>query len=89
MMQDSKKLQRAFSLAVRRARERLDVSQDKLAELADLHRTYIGSVERGERNVSLINISVKSCLHDLVVDTVLSAGYNLSHVPCESNFTRG
>jgi transcriptional regulator with XRE-family HTH domain len=50
-------LQRAFGLAVRRARERLDVSQDKLAELADLHRTYVGSVERGERNVSLINIA--------------------------------
>jgi transcriptional regulator with XRE-family HTH domain len=56
-MQDDKKLQRAFGLAVRRARERLDVSQDTLAELADLHRTYIGSVERGERNVSLINIA--------------------------------
>jgi len=56
-MQDSKKLQRAFGLAVRRARERLDVSQDKLAELAGLHRTYVGSVERGERNVSLINIA--------------------------------
>ncbi|HEX5219294.1 MAG TPA: helix-turn-helix transcriptional regulator [Verrucomicrobiae bacterium] len=56
-MQDEKKLQRAFGLAVRRARERLDVSQDKLAELASLHRTYIGSVERGERNVSLINIA--------------------------------
>ncbi len=56
-MRDDKKLQRAFGLAVRRARERLDVSQDMLAELADLHRTYVGSVERGERNVSLINIA--------------------------------
>jgi len=56
-MQDDKKLQKAFGLAVRRARERLDVSQDMLAELADLHRTYVGSVERGERNVSLINIA--------------------------------
>lgn len=56
-MQDEKELQRAFGLAVRRARERLDVSQDMLAELADLHRTYVGSVERGERNVSLINIA--------------------------------
>jgi len=56
-MQDDQKLQRAFGLAVRRARERMDVSQDHLAELADLHRTYIGSVERGERNVSLINIA--------------------------------
>jgi transcriptional regulator with XRE-family HTH domain len=56
-MQEGKKLQRAFGLAVRRARERMDITQDALAELADLHRTYIGSVERGERNVSLINIA--------------------------------
>jgi transcriptional regulator with XRE-family HTH domain len=32
------------------------VSQEKLAEIADLHRTYVGGIERGERNVSLENI---------------------------------
>jgi transcriptional regulator with XRE-family HTH domain len=32
------------------------VSQEKLADQAGLHRTYVSSVERGERNISLVNI---------------------------------
>jgi transcriptional regulator with XRE-family HTH domain len=42
--------------AVRKRRLALGLSQERLAERAGLHWTYVGGIERGERNVSLINI---------------------------------
>jgi transcriptional regulator with XRE-family HTH domain len=41
---------------IRNLRVAYGISQEELAARADLHRTYIGGVERGERNVSLENI---------------------------------
>jgi transcriptional regulator with XRE-family HTH domain len=41
---------------MRAIRERKGISQEKLAALAGLHRTYVSSVERGERNISLLNV---------------------------------
>ena len=45
-----------FGLKVKKLREAKNLTQENLAELADLHRTYISSLERGQRNVSLENI---------------------------------
>jgi len=45
-----------FGVRLRRVRTRQGISQERLAELAGLHRTYVSSVERGLRNISLLNI---------------------------------
>lgn len=47
---------RVLGKAIRKQRLALGLSQEKLAEKAHLHWTYIGGIERGERNVSLLNI---------------------------------
>lgn len=45
-----------FAENLRKTRREQGISQEKLAELAELHRTYIGSVERGERNITIDNM---------------------------------
>jgi len=50
------KIQLQFGKKLREIRLSKGISQEDLAEKAELHRTYISSVERGERNISLVNI---------------------------------
>jgi transcriptional regulator with XRE-family HTH domain len=45
-----------FGRALRRQRQKLGVSQEAFADMCQLDRTYIGGIERGERNVALVNI---------------------------------
>jgi len=46
-----------FGAAVRRLRTRLDLSQEEFADRVKIHRTYIGGIERGERNPTLTMIT--------------------------------
>lgn len=67
-----------FARAMRLQREALGLSQEALAELSGLHRTYIGSVERGERNISIDNMErIAAALDAKIVD--LLAGTNDGH----------
>ncbi len=50
------KTTREFGTRIRALRKDLAMSQEELGEVAGLHRTYIGHLERGEVNPSLINI---------------------------------
>lgn len=45
-----------FGSRVRHYRYKKELSQERLAELASLHRTYIGQIESGKRNIALLNI---------------------------------
>jgi transcriptional regulator with XRE-family HTH domain len=45
-----------FGKALRYRRSKLGVSQEEFADMCGLDRTYIGGIERGERNVALVNI---------------------------------
>lgn len=56
---------RVFGDRVRARRRELGVSQEELGDLAGLHRTYVGHLERGEINPSLINILKVAAALDL------------------------
>ncbi|HRI03830.1 MAG TPA: helix-turn-helix transcriptional regulator [Pyrinomonadaceae bacterium] len=71
-----KKLLKQFGVRIRELRLGLGLSQEHLAELTGFHRTYIGMVERGERNISLSNISVFAKYFEMSVSELLDFGTN-------------
>ena len=68
-----------LGLAVRDRRERAGLSQEALADLASLHRTYVGGIERGERNVSLRNIEALAYALNLTPSQLLRDAEAIRH----------
>ena len=63
-------LRRRLGFRFRELRKKIGLSQEELAEISGLHRTYVGSVERGERNLTLGSIetlakSLRTSISDL------------------------
>lgn len=61
-----------FARNLRKLRTEKRLSQETLADLSGLHRTYIGSVERGERNISIDNMAKIALALDCDLKDLLS-----------------
>ena len=64
------KVLKKFGSVIKARRDDLDISQEELAERAKLHRTYVGGIEQGRRNLSLLNIIKLSEALDLAPEDI-------------------
>ena len=72
MKAQDQKLRYVLAANIRACREKMNISQEKLGELCGLHRTYVGSVERAERNISIDNIEkIATSLKDILMSSYL------------------
>ena len=65
---------RFFATNVRAIRDQKGISQERLAQMAGLHRTYIGAVERGERNITVDNMERIAIALGVQVTDLLGGG---------------
>lgn len=66
-----KDINKSVGLNIKRIRVNAGLSQEKLAALADLHRAYIGQIERGEKNIGLKNLEKIANALDVSVRVLL------------------
>lgn len=71
-MTSKKKILIRFGETVRKIRKEKGISQEELAHKADLHRTYIGMIERAEKNITLINIEKIANALDVEIKDLLA-----------------
>lgn len=71
MTKEEKRIVAEFAASMKKYRERRGISQEKLAEYANLHRTYIGALERAQKIPSLITIvKISKALEISVFDLI-------------------
>lgn len=61
-----------FGEKIRELREKSNLSQEKLSFMTGFHRTYIGMIERGERNISLTNMAVFAKVFEINLSELLN-----------------
>ena len=72
MRKPSEQITKALSKNIKELRHELGWSQEDLADKSGLHRTYIGAVERGERNVSLSSLELIAAALNVTVPRLLN-----------------
>jgi transcriptional regulator with XRE-family HTH domain len=60
-----------FGLRIKQLRNEKKLSQEELSFISGFHRTYIGMIERGERNISLSNIVVFAKVFEITISELL------------------
>ncbi|MHA8068971.1 helix-turn-helix domain-containing protein [Aquirufa ecclesiirivi] len=69
-----------FGQRIKQLRNQRNISQESLSNLTGFHRTYIGMIERGERNISLTNMAVFAKFFEMSLSELLDfSSINSSH----------
>lgn len=76
----SESILKIFGQNVQKYRKSRQLSQEKLAELAGVHRTYIGMIERAEKNITLLNIEKIAIALNVEIKKLLEK--QLNNKPC-------
>ena len=72
MRKPSTNIIKTLSRNIRRLRGNMGLSQEELAYKCGLHRTYVGAVERGERNITLSSLELLASALNVDIPTLLS-----------------